>query len=248
MAQLDNKRKFALMIIVIVVITCAFIGASQTPPVAPAPAPEAQTALFVAPAVQTAAAQPAQPAAESSQSTQPTQPTPKLVVLQDNTAHNHYVLSGFMPTGKCVAANDAWQDNCQEGRRCLQVTYDADCSRKDQGWAGMYWLSPANNWGDQKGGTISPALKNLVFWARGQQGGEVIDSFKVGGITGEGHKFPDSDTAGIGPITLTKEWQQYSVDLRGKDLSHIGGGFAWAANTQDNPQGVKFYLDNIYYE
>ena len=67
----------------------------------------------------------------------------------------------------------------------------------------------------------------------------------MGGITGE---YPDSDSAAIGPIELTKEWQKYTIDLAGKDLSNIIGGFCFAASKDDNPNGFIIYLDDIIYE
>jgi hypothetical protein len=69
--------------------------------------------------------------------------------------------------------------------------------------------------------------------------------FKVGGIMGE---YSDSDMASIGPVILTKEWKQYTIDLRGKDMSYIIGGFCWATNIDVNPEGAVFYLDEIRYE
>jgi hypothetical protein len=177
-------------------------------------------------------------------------PSDKLSVEKSSakrlSVQNHYVLSGLMPDGKCVTFNSYWTKNCQEGQSCIQITYDTACSTNDQGWAGAYWLNPANNWGSQKGGYTLAGVKKLVFWAKGKRGGEVIDTFKVGGIVNA--KYPDSDSASIGPVTLTKNWKEYTIDLSGKDLSYIVGGFAWAANAHANAKAITFYLDNIYYE
>ena len=96
-----------------------------------------------------------------------------------------------------------------------------------------------------KGGYDLTGAKKLTFWARGAQGGEKIAEFKVGGITGE---YPDTDSSSIGPIELTKEWQKYTIDLDGKDLSHIIGGFCFAASKDDNPNGFVIYFDDIIYE
>ena len=43
----------------------------------------------------------------------------------------------------------------------------------------------------------------------------------MGGITG---KYPDTDTAVIGPVLLSTEWRQYTIDLRGKDLNYVYSG------------------------
>jgi hypothetical protein len=159
---------------------------------------------------------------------------------------NHYVASGFMPDGRCVAINDAWTDNCGGSESCIQNTFDRDCSAIGVGWAGIFWLQPANNWGDEKGGFNLTGAKKLVFWARGDKGGEVV-SFKMGGV-GMGHQYPDSDSASSDPITLTKDWKEYSIDLSGKDLSIISGGFAWVGTVKENQSNIIFYLRDIYYE
>ena len=159
---------------------------------------------------------------------------------------NHYVPSGFMPDGKCVALDDTWSKECVAGSTCLRINYDIACSRQQKKWAGIYWLNPANNWGQKKeGGFTLTGAQKLTFWAKGEKGGERIEEFKIGGITGE---FPDTDTAVIGPVILTSEWKEYSIDLRGKDLSYISGGFAWSTNVDVNPESCTFYLDDMRYE
>jgi len=160
---------------------------------------------------------------------------------------NHFAASGFMPDGKCVAINDVWVDNCGGSRSCIQNKFDRDCSTVGgQGWAGVFWLAPANNWGDEKGGFNLTGAKKLVFGARGDKGGEVV-TFKMGGV-GMGHSYPDSDGASSDPITLTTDWKEYSIDLTGKDLSHIIGGFAWVGTAKENQSNITFYLRDIHYE
>ena len=44
---------------------------------------------------------------------------------------------------------------------------------------------------------------------------------------------------------ITTEWQEFSIDLGDRDLSHIIGGFLWAATQTQNPSGAVFYLDEI---
>jgi hypothetical protein len=63
---------------------------------------------------------------------------------------------------------------------------------------------------------------------------EKIVEFKIGGISVE---FPDSDSASICPVELTKSWTKYTIDLKGRDLSNIIGGFCFAASRDDNPNG-----------
>ena len=79
-----------------------------------------------------------------------------------DSADNHFVASGYMPDGRCIAIDTGWADNCKESKSCVQVKYNRDCTATGAGWAGAYWLDPANNWGDVKGGFDLTGAKKLV--------------------------------------------------------------------------------------
>ncbi|MBP9853377.1 MAG: hypothetical protein KBD53_00750 [Candidatus Omnitrophica bacterium] len=170
---------------------------------------------------------------------------PFYVYSDKGARSNHYVPSGFMPDGQCVVFNDQWRENCESGKTCIKVTYDIECSRNKNEWAGIYWLNPANNWGRRKGGYNLTGATKMTFWAKGELGGEQIQEFTIGGIEGD---FPDTDKIVIGPVILSDKWREYSIDLQGKDLSYISGGFAWTTEVAVNPDNCVFYLDNIKFE
>ena len=169
------------------------------------------------------------------------------IVYQDKGSLNRFVPSGYMPTGECLLQDDHFTEKCAEGKTCIKAQYDVECSRKSRKWAGVYWLSPADNWGDHRGGFNLNGATRLIFWAKGEKGGERIEEFKFGGV-GFGREYPDSDTAMIGPVILSNEWREYTIDLRGKNLTYISGGFAWVANSDNNSEVCIFYLDHIHYE
>jgi len=174
--------------------------------------------------------------------------------------------NNFFPTGIMGDLNSSDVDNyCKEspyaGSTCVKIVYKKKPGRFYR-WAGLYWQYPPNNWGNiPKGYDLTGATK-LTFWARGKYGGEAINKFQVGGIAG---KYRDSGIASIGPVTLSKKWKKYAIDLRRMDnsiiissedkecwpfmepLSRIIGGFCWAASLQDN-KGITFYLDEIRFE
>jgi hypothetical protein len=139
--------------------------------------------------------------------------------------------------------NDGWTENVKSGKSCIKITYTAE-AKQGAGWVGMFWQNPANNWGARDGGFDLTGAEKLTFWARGEEGGEVLTEVKVGGITGE---YGDSDSMGIGPIVLTKDWKQYTIDLTDVDLSYISGGFCWSASKMDNQDGFVIYFDDIVY-
>lgn len=152
--------------------------------------------------------------------------------------------SGWMGDYGDIKINDASTDNCVDGKTCFKITYTGK-GTQGANWAGMFWQHPPNNWGTVKGGYDLTKYKRLTFWARGEKGGEVIAEFKVGGITGE---YGDSGAQSIGPITLTKEWKKYTIELKDVDLQSISGGFCWSASRDDNPEGLSFVLDEVRYE
>jgi hypothetical protein len=166
-------------------------------------------------------------------------------VYSDGSApDNHYVASGWMGDYGDVKLDDKCLINPHSGTTSVKIIYNGKATQGAR-WVGMYWQNPPNNWGTRPGGYDLTGAKKVTFWARGEKGGERIEEFKIGGITGE---YADSDVAGIGPVVLTTEWQEFTIDLEGKDLSSISGGFCWSTNLDVNPEGCTFYLDDIKYE
>ncbi|MCU0665668.1 MAG: hypothetical protein MUF05_01020 [Candidatus Omnitrophica bacterium] len=166
------------------------------------------------------------------------------VYADKRSPENHYIPSGWMGDTGDVIMNDQEMNNAHSGASCLKFIYSAKRSQ-GQGWVGVYWQNPANNWGSKKGGFDLTGMNKIVFWARGEKGGEVIQKFILGGIKGT---YPDSATVEMGPVELTDAWKEYSINLAGKDLSYISAGFGWVTNADVNPNGATFYIDDIRFE
>lgn len=166
------------------------------------------------------------------------------IYTDGNSPDNHYIPSGWMGDYGDIGFNDKHMEGAHGGSTAIKITYKNNATQGAR-WGGIYWQNPPNNWGTRPGGYDLTGAKKLTFWAKGEKGGERIEEFKIGGITGE---YADSDVAGIGPVVLTTDWQQFTIDLEGKDLSSISGGFCWATNLDVNPEGATFYLDDIRYE
>jgi len=167
-----------------------------------------------------------------------------VVYTDKNARDNHYIPSGWMGDYGDVRINDQSMDNPHSGTTCLQFVYSGKKSQ-GQGWVGIYWQNPANNWGSKKGGFDLTGMAKLTFWARGAKGGEVIQKFMVGGIKGI---YPDTASVETGPIELTDTWKQYTVNLTGKDISYLNGAFGWATNADLCPDGATFYIDDVKFE
>ena len=172
-------------------------------------------------------------------------PLPFYIYREFHSRDNHFAPSGWMGDYGDVLFDDHWlPKGAKSGKPIIRIAYSAE-GKQGNDWAGMYWQNPANNWGNRPGGFNLNGARRLVFKARGEKGGEVVDEFKMGGIAGD---YADSATASSGLVTLTKKWQEISIDLEGQELSSITGGFCWTLSRDHNPDGAIFYLDDIRFE
>lgn len=153
-----------------------------------------------------------------------------------NDPENHFYPSGWMGDYTDLDLTENFTDDTTQGTTAIKISYTAQNSQ-GQGWAGIYWQYPENNWGERPGYNLS-GYTHLVFEAKGENGGEKI-TIKVGGITG------DTVNLEYGPIELSNQWQIYKIDLQCENLSNIAGGFGVVFSSTNGPQTV--YLDRIYY-
>jgi len=175
-------------------------------------------------------------------------------------------LNGFRPSGwmgelEQFAENDTTSgdptevlyelhtENPYSGETCTRISYTPSPGQ----WGGIYWQFPVNNWGLYPGYDLSASTNGsdsvkLTFRVRGHTGGE-RGEFKTGGIRAPGLGNWDSyGPISTGVIILSTQWEEYSLDLTGRDLSSVIGGFVWVTNYSQNPQGATIYLDDIAFE
>ena len=190
----------------------------------------------------------------------------ELYVYNEDDESHFWAPDGYMPDGDGVIYEEVSAEECgKESGMCIKVGFDAigtEVAKASQGWAGIYWL-PSEGW-DGPGINVQKALDiqegdtvKLTFYAKGIEGGEKV-KFQVGGV-----KVKDKDKvkASIKSPKTTKEvwvelaptWKEYTIDLSGKDLSNVIGGFCWVTNKAKNPKKsregiVWFFLDEIKYE
>jgi hypothetical protein len=132
------------------------------------------------------------------------------------------------------------------GETCVRV----GVTLKPPFWCGIAVSCAPKFWGKKPG---VPAFnlsraKKLVFYARGDQGGEYIQ-VKVA-ITGD-ERFGDSAKfpAATKWLSLRKGWQRYELDLRGYDLKRVVTPFVFVTDlTHNRPGSFTFYLDDIHFE
>ncbi len=161
------------------------------------------------------------------------------VYSEGGEAGQVFIPSGYMGNVKAIKADERCTVKPHSGKTCMQWDYTASTD-----WGGVVWQSPANDWGDLAGGKNLTGATKLTFWARGEKGGEVV-TFLCGVISRD-KPFFDTVQTKLDKAALTPEWKQYTIDLKGKDLSRVKTGFGWTLAA--NGQPVTFYLDDIKYE
>jgi hypothetical protein len=246
--KLENKRDYIIFILSIAIPSLAIIvfGVSKIWPAIPTGVP---TATLTEKPILT----PSSPAITEPSSNE-------FAIYRDaSSAANHFTPSGYLGDTGDISIDEAWSDKPHAGSSSIQITYTpgrngpSACSYTPPcKWAGIYWQSSPNNWGEtQNTGFNLSGYTKLTFWARSDT--EVHITFSVGGITG---KYPDSlqPARSTGVIPLSHEWQQYVIDLSGGDLSYVICGFSWNMTWYDNgiePNNSKvfvFYLDDILFQ
>lgn len=150
-----------------------------------------------------------------------------------------FVPTGWMGNTKVMKLDEEWKTNPHSGNSCLKFDFNAS-----EGWGGIVWQSPPNDWGDKPGGWDVTGAKSLTFWARGDKGDEKA-SFQLG-LLGSDKKFSDSANAKLDNVALTNDWKKYRIDLAGKNLSRIKTGFV--INVANPGKPLTIYIDDITYE
>ncbi|MGB8214150.1 MAG: glycosyl hydrolase family 17 protein [Anaerolineales bacterium] len=186
--------------------------------------------------------------------------TPFFVYSDWENPANHFTPSGWMgditefTQDTCVRDENPWPGTD------IKVSY-TPTANDTNGWAGVYWLQPDNNWGTVPGAGFNlTGYQQVIFQARSDLPGTQIKFF-VGGVSTDANGNPlpypssikqpifaqEADPAD-GFVNLTTAWQDYHIDLSKADLSNVFDGFGWSAEGVRSPGNKVFYLDNIRFE
>lgn len=88
------------------------------------------------------------------------------VYTDKKSPDNHYIPAGWMGDHGDIVMGDQDMDSPHSGTTCIKFTYSGKKTQK-QGWVGVYWQNPPNNWGARQGGFNLTGLNKLTFWAKG---------------------------------------------------------------------------------
>lgn len=194
-----------------------------------------------------------------------------LLAQLDSYRHNVYVYrdyaiseNHYTQKAKIFGTDEAlvhdmdedWRQDPYTGDSCIRCELEAGY----RDWGGWMFLNgylpegettPLLNDGTTPAGLDLTGATELRFFAKGEQGGEVLEFFTAGygydGNTGQQLvDYPDSAAKVSRRITLNDVWKEYVLPLQGMDLSSIACGFGFVvsdnwATLEDN----VFYLDDI---
>lgn len=163
-----------------------------------------------------------------------------IYIDSNSGSNNHYIPAQWYNGSSNMEFNENWQDNPHAGISCIRIHWNGLWGDDFGYWNGIMWQAIQ---GDYLNGYDLRGAKNLTFCARTDNPGLKVE-FKVG---------YGSDSCGeiVYNDTLTNEWQQYTINLQGKDLTNIAGGFGFVFDYFQNlqyPNSFTFYLDDIKFD
>src|SRR5688572_22686359 len=118
---------------------------------------------------------------------------------------------------------------------------------KQGDFAGICWKNKLGNEGEAPGEDLSKGgYRRLSFWARGAQGGELVE-FRAGGLGSIKTRYRDSFDVTAGKVRLTTSWAEYVIYVSDADLSSVITPFCALLHREDHPGEASIYLDDIRY-
>src|SRR5690242_11536962 len=75
---------------------------------------------------------------------------PFYIYKEFHSRDNHFAPSGWMGDYGDIQLDDHWKP-APQAKTVIRITYTAD-AKQNNGWTGMYWQNPPNNWGSRPGG------------------------------------------------------------------------------------------------
>jgi hypothetical protein len=154
---------------------------------------------------------------------------------------NHYYPSLWYNGAGNMRYDGNWRDHPKAGSSCIRVEWTGGPGNGIMFQDAPTWEKGPGPGFDLRGATRlhgwvrtdNPGLQlRLLVGFEADAGGEIL-------IDGEWTK------------PLTRDWQPFEINLRGRDLTHVSGGFAFVFNdvhTSDPEEGCVFYLDEIEFD
>ncbi|MFY0629848.1 MAG: hypothetical protein JXR05_05665 [Flavobacteriaceae bacterium] len=149
-----------------------------------------------------------------------------------------YAASGYMGNYKEMSVDLNYKDDVHSGKKAIKIGYNSK-----GGWYGLAFQDPANDWGDILGGYNIEGAKTFSFWAKSNSWDAKV---KFGfGLIDIDKPFPDTAKKSI-EVSLSKQWEKYTIKLKREDLSCIRTGFVLFSGGNGAP--YEIYIDDVVFE
>jgi len=158
-------------------------------------------------------------------------------VYKDNE-ESPYFPSGYMGNTKAISVDMNHTKQVHSGKKAIKVRYDAKTD-----WFGLAFQDPANDWGNILGGYDIEGATTFSFWAKANTWNAKV-SFGFG-LIDKDKKYPDTTKKSI-DVSLSTQWEKYTIKIKREDLSCIRTGFVLFSGGNGEP--FEIYLDDIVFE
>jgi hypothetical protein len=168
-------------------------------------------------------------------------------VVYSEPGFSTYYPSGRIGDAGDISVDPEFKGNAHSGRTSLRIDYRPArfslLGWSPLGWAGVYFLYPDGNWGQFPGRNLSGATR-LSFWVCADH--DTHAEFFIGGI--KDTRFAYFDTLpklSTGVVAVGPAWRRHEIDLTGRDLSSVIGGFGVAASREQGARSSSLFVDDV---
>jgi hypothetical protein len=149
----------------------------------------------------------------------------------------HFVPSGWMAD---AAEGGLTRTGCDRpADYCLEPCHTFTLERRTQGWAGVVWHHPVNNWDGSEPGVVfatQPVAVELTAW--GAEGGETLFLYAGNEAAGEPH-------GALPHVVLGTEPAPYRIPLAAGTSEDVTAGVQWNAASPAAGATMTFHLRGI---
>lgn len=158
-------------------------------------------------------------------------------VYKDND-DSPYFPTGYMGNYKAISVDMNHTKDVHSGSKAIKIRYGAKTD-----WYGLAFQDPKNDWGDVLGGYDIEGATTFSFWAKANTWNAKV---KFGfGLIDKDKKYPDTTKKSI-DVSLSTQWEKYTIKIKKEDLSCIRTGFVLFSGGNGEP--YEIYLDDIVFE
>ena len=139
---------------------------------------------------------------------------------------DHFVPTGWMGDVGALALASCTSPDPDCGGRCHRLEWTAI----GEGWFGVLWQHPPNNWGGSPGLAVAPGADRVRFKAWSDTGMHV--TFRVGGSSADGFERAIS-------VNLDAVPREFEIELAGVAYDDVATGFGIVATNQGGTRDVS---------